>query len=215
MGTEQVQAKQTGSTTQWGNLPKWEPNFKKEEEKIVIPFRSKDDVTPPVKAENKQLKDFYGLNIDPSMIKNIDVKNCDSHGDYRKSVHIDLNEGNAFIQFFSDLTTPNGKVYKDKNGYTVFENTKHVLYTNYDKNNDKIFLKNTEYTYLYTGAGADTIKIDNSKDDYISNYKEVDSSIVLVDGAADPTNAPSAKGLAIKASNVKNNLFWTENLKRK
>lgn len=210
MGTEQVKSTQAGKTFQLGCIPKWATYFQKEKEEIVIPFAPKGNVTTPVKSEDKQFKNFYGLNIDPSMIKNIEVQNYND----KKLVNIDLYEGDASIMFFDNSKTPNSKVYKDENGYTVFENTKGINYNSYD-NSDKIVLINTKDMYLYTGMGSDTIKIDNSKYDYIANYGEGESSIVLMDASVDPTKAPSAKGLTLNATNVENNLFWTENLKQK
>lgn len=211
MGHKIQQTTKSTAAYGWGDTPSWGVKQEKKEE-IVIPFRAKDsDSSNPVVTNKPKVKNFYGLNIQPDMIKKI--SNDDG------LVSMELSNG-AFLNYASDeffkQNNKDGKVYKDNQGYIVFENVEGLDYSSWDDETDRISLKNTKHTYLNTGAGNDTIKVENSTNDYICRYKRGQGKTVLIDGASDPTIHPSMKKGVLNGFNtgkIENNLFWTEDIK--
>lgn len=201
MGREKVEQKKFTFT-----ISQFQPamQFEKKKETIVIPFRTSDQIEEPKPASTTA--EFYGLTVEKDLVEKVEYK-----GGKYPSPEITLKNGTEVttlgsgenIKFMGNKP----KVYKDKDGYIVFENLKNADVAHYGKIDDKIKLKNTDTVLLYTGGGTDSVKVENVYGGGIQHSSE--GRLTLVDGAKDPTNAPSLIDARI-SKDIDNKLFWTE-----
>lgn len=208
MAGEQVQ--QSKNTPFYQTNAPWLP--KKEEEKIVIPFRASDEKTQEAKTagNNKDFQNYYGLEVEKGLVKKVEY----TPGEYSRP-EITLNDGAEIHPHKSGhenikFEGNHPKVYQDKSGYTVFENLKNADISKYGKTNDKYSLKNTHGVSLYTGGGNDTVKVEKVKGSAgFIGFSELYGTQSIIDGAADPKKAPGMSDIMIKKG-ANNQVFWSE-----
>lgn len=172
---------------------------------IKIPFLAEGQ--EPYKSP---YANFYGVNVDKSLVEKVRL----SKRYTLESVDIDLKDGTN-ISFYpnENIGYANGtspKIYKDKDGVTVFSNMSGQTILKSSESNNKSRILDSKIVLFKSYAKNDTLQIQNCTKMNINSF---DKNLVVVDTAADPTKKPSLTNSNL--GKVQNKLFWTENVKEK